>query len=1266
MYNRSLLAFQKVLQLAPNNAEANYGLGMVYSAYGRKPLAETHWRAAVDARPGYWDALDQLTASLGTAGRHAELAGVLAKALTALSSGAARRTPHQWWKYLALYHSLGETYCTLTWFYEAALTFSNLIALALCDAPVSLDALGISQQVNQTPAQQQPQENPPASELFIPKLIADIARAVKLSEKHIVENTPAAACDSTHRIFGNNNAAHFRRGGEANSGLFIIPLRQALLCKYYMFAPLGKLPAKANTPEWEKYQVEITVNNGIQISSAPRLERQGAESLASSTGTETADTQSKTTAPSTSSTTAVTTLQVQQNNIDVTVSNALLNLAKIFQDGICSGIPARILYINGNVPTSHDILGLYMLSLSLNPSPSTANNIGILLSSLSPDPGTTNNSGTTADQPTTTQSPSKGFYALTMQFYNFGLLLDKRNTHIYTNLGSLLRGQGQTKQAIEMYCKAVECNPTFNIALTNLASALRDQGQIDLSIHYYQKAVECSPDFVEAVSGLANSRSSVCDWKGRGGWGWEKVSVNADGVMVLGKLDGWVPNIISIVDQQIEEARRWGIGVIDSELKAFQQGQPSIIAQISQAIAGRDADLYGTSPQAVAGRAQWMKIWTSWMNEKDEGTKIVQMIEHAMAVAQHRWYADRLKGIEHDASHYPRPKIPSGLPIPLATTILPFHAFTLPFSAPQLSQISQRTSIRITVSSLMHSWLPDHVYPPPPPPEPIAGLTDAERELEENNVGKLVVGYISSDILDHPLAHLMQSVFGFHDARRVHAIIYATTPSDDSAYRRKIERESHEFKDVSSWSSEKILAEIQADGVHILVNLNGFTRGARNDIFAVRPCPVQVSLIGFAGSLGGGWCDYLLGDKYAIGYPDDVGASKWVYKENIIYMPRSFFVCDHRQSALDSLAQRNKQAEGKKKAEEKTRGAAQTPVRESAGADRRPKRFRFFESGAPASKMPRVDNAAIDEGSGRDAISGKCQGDGEPREESHEPEAALASFTETSAPSTPLPSLPSTATEKERSLLLEQILSIPGDLSWEMEDKVRKEVRRVMFPQLPEGAFLMGNLNQLYKIDPTTFMVWLQVLAKLPHAYLWLLQFPKSGEEHLKSAALKWTDNNHAVVDRILFTPIAEKSRHILRARACDVFVDTPECNAHTTAADVVWSGTPIVTYPRYQYKMCSRVAASVVAAALPATAEGRAMTAELLVASDEEYRERLCHFGGTRAGRARLEQIRRTLYAQREVGDFFDTRQWVRHVERGFRQAWRNWVDADKKHIYL
>lgn len=95
-----------------------------------------------------------------------------------------------------------------------------------------------------------------------------------------------------------------------------------------------------------------------------------------------------------------------------------------------------------------------------------------------------------------------------------------------------------------------------------------------------------------------------------------KVAVTSEGGLVCGRLDGWVSNVIGIVDKQIKEARRWGIGVIESEIKAFQEGQPSIITQVAQAIGGNSVNLRGTSPQAISTRNHWINIWTSLMNKK--------------------------------------------------------------------------------------------------------------------------------------------------------------------------------------------------------------------------------------------------------------------------------------------------------------------------------------------------------------------------------------------------------------------------------------------------------------------------------------------------------------------------------------------------------------------------------------------------------------------------------------------------------------------------
>jgi predicted O-linked N-acetylglucosamine transferase (SPINDLY family) len=137
------------------------------------------------------------------------------------------------------------------------------------------------------------------------------------------------------------------------------------------------------------------------------------------------------------------------------------------------------------------------------------------------------------------------------------------------------------------------------------------------------------------------------------------------------------------------------------------------------------------------------------------------------------------------------------------------------------------------------------------------------------------------------------------------------------------------------------------------------------------------------------------------------------------------------------------------------------------------------------------------------------------------------------------------------------------------------------------------------QIEPSTFRTWLRILQRLPKAILWLLRFPDLGETNLKQTALMWA--GPSVANRIIFTDVAQKHQHISRARVCDLFLDTPECNAHTTAADVLWSGTPLLTLPRYKYKMCSRMAASILKGALPKSPEGKQAAKELVANDDDD-----------------------------------------------------------------
>jgi predicted O-linked N-acetylglucosamine transferase (SPINDLY family) len=213
----------------------------------------------------------------------------------------------------------------------------------------------------------------------------------------------------------------------------------------------------------------------------------------------------------------------------------------------------------------------------------------------------------------------------------------------------------------------------------------------------------------------------------------------------------------------------------------------------------------------------------------------------------------------------------------------------------------------------------------------------------------------------------------------------------------------------------------------------------------------------------------------------------------------------------------------------------------------------------------------------------------------------------------------------------------------------------------------------LVQIDPTTFRTWLRILDQVPKAVLWLLRFPEPGEQYLKATAQSWAGAE--VADRLIFTDVAPKSQHISRARVCDLFLDTPECNAHTTAADVLWSSTPLLTLPRYSYKMCARMAASILRGALPKDADGEKAARDLIASDEEQYEHMAISLAsglaydvttGIGYGKGQLANLRKLLWDNKWTCGLFDTRRWVSEVESAYEEAWRRWVAGEKGDIFL
>jgi predicted O-linked N-acetylglucosamine transferase (SPINDLY family) len=145
------------------------------------------------------------------------------------------------------------------------------------------------------------------------------------------------------------------------------------------------------------------------------------------------------------------------------------------------------------------------------------------------------------------------------------------------------------------------------------------------------------------------------------------------------------------------------------------------------------------------------------------------------------------------------------------------------------------------------------------------------------------IGWLSYDFRDHPVAQLLVEVLERMDRSRFEIVLYSVGPDDGSALRARLRATADGFVDLLDLADPQAAERIHADGLDLLVDLSGHTRGHRMGILARRPAPVQVAFLGYAGSTGAPYIDYLIGDPLVT--PPELAAH---YSEQLAVLPLTF------------------------------------------------------------------------------------------------------------------------------------------------------------------------------------------------------------------------------------------------------------------------------------------------------------------------------------------------------------------------------------------
>lgn len=206
---------------------------------------------------------------------------------------------------------------------------------------------------------------------------------------------------------------------------------------------------------------------------------------------------------------------------------------------------------------------------------------------------------------------------------------------------------------------------------------------------------------------------------------------------------------------------------------------------------------------------------------------------------------------------------------------MPFFALALPgLSSAELRRIGEVHARFALPEHLISAAVPDHGW-----------------RLAAGGVRRLRVGYLSYDLQNHAVAYLLPQVMELHDRDRVESFAYSMGPDDGSEIRLRLASSFDHFVDIRTLGIEASARRIADDEIDILVDMQGWTLGARPGLLALRPAPIQVNWLGYAGTLGSArLADYLIGDSIVT--PPEY---EQYFTERIVRLPHCYMPLDTTQ-----------------------------------------------------------------------------------------------------------------------------------------------------------------------------------------------------------------------------------------------------------------------------------------------------------------------------------------------------------------------------------
>jgi predicted O-linked N-acetylglucosamine transferase (SPINDLY family) len=456
---------------------------------------------------------------------------------------------------------------------------------------------------------------------------------------------------------------------------------------------------------------------------------------------------------------------------------------------------------------------------------------------------------------------------LALQFILNAISLNPRNASAHCNLGNVYLNLTRFELAVESYTKAISLKPNYEEAIYSRGLAYQKLNKLDLAKQDYEHSLTINPKHIGTLTNLGNVYQLQKKYD-------EAINFYQKSID-LGLL---VAEPFNNRGNLYTEQKRYKEALLDFDRALeINPNYPEALSNKGNALYGlkRFEDALSSYNMAISLRPRYAEalhnranlfreIRQFHMAEDDyRGALAIKpdydyvkgnLFGTCMNLCEWNGLLDEWKSIEDQI-------------FDLKKVISPF--MTIPIND---SIETQRKVAEIWVNEK----------------HPAQQIPDFEFIKIEDR--KIRIGYFSADFHDHATMYLMAQLFELHDKSRFETIGFSFGPDRQDSMRIRAITALDHFHDVRDKTDSEI-AQLSRDlGVDIAVDLKGFTLDSRAGIFSYRAAPIQVNYLGYPGTMGADFMDYLIADRNVI--PEEL---KHLYSEEVVYLPRCYQVNDQKR-----------------------------------------------------------------------------------------------------------------------------------------------------------------------------------------------------------------------------------------------------------------------------------------------------------------------------------------------------------------------------------